>query len=63
MQTNKELKTSEDWQKLFNTIIVLDPDGWDRKNFKYSWYEEKITEDEYFKRRDNSTIRELTYKK
>lgn len=26
---------------------VLDPDGWDRKNFQFSWHEEKITFEEY----------------
>lgn len=44
-----EKKTSEEWQQLCN-IIVYDPDGWDRQNYKFSWYEEKITRIE-FKRR------------
>lgn len=34
--------------------IVLDPDGWDRKNFKHSW-NERITKMEFAKRLTNST--------
>lgn len=34
---------------------VLDHDGWDRKNFDYSWKEEKITLEEYENRLSNST--------
>ena len=34
-------KTSKEWQELYPEIKVLDPDGWDRENFKYSWFEEK----------------------
>jgi len=43
----EELKTSEEWQKQFPNTKVLDPDGWDRKNYQYSWFEEKITLTEY----------------
>ena len=49
------LKTSEDWNKE-DTFIVLDPDGWDRSNYQYSWYEELITKDEYDKRFASSTV-------
>ena len=48
-------KTSEEWQKLCK-MKVLDPDGWDRKNFQYSWYEEKITRKEFEKRILISTV-------
>ena len=51
----EELKTSNDWQKLIPDPKVLDPDGWDRRNFQYSWYEEKITLSEYNKRLSIST--------
>ena len=44
-----ELKTSDEWQKLCH-VIVYDPDGWDRKNYDYSWKEEKITREEFEKR-------------
>lgn len=47
-------KTSAEWYEEDSWIIV-DPDGWDRGNYQYSFYGEKITQEEYFKRRDNST--------
>jgi hypothetical protein len=43
----KKLKTSEEWQKEYPNPKVYDPDGWDRKNWQYSWYEEKISYEEY----------------
>jgi len=49
------LKTSEEWQKEFECLIY-DPDGWDRHNYQYSWYEEKIDEKEFKKRVMHSTI-------
>lgn len=50
------LKTSQEWQEIFYTIKVVDPDGWDRKNFQYSWHEEKITREEYSNRIEKSTV-------
>lgn len=47
-------KTSAEWNKEDNWII-LDPDGWDRKNYDYSFYEEKITKEEYTNRLYRST--------
>ena len=52
-----DLKTSEEYQKEYPDIIVLDPDGWNRTNFQYSWYEEKITVEEYFSRLGRSTVK------
>lgn len=56
-------KTSEEWvkniPKKFN-LIILDPDGWDRKNFKYSFYEELITGEEFEKRVSFSTVQAST---
>jgi hypothetical protein len=50
------LKTSEEWQKIyFDKIVVYDPDGWDRMNFNYSWYEELIDETEFNRRICHST--------
>ncbi len=49
-------KTSEQWQLENPNPTVLDPDGWDRKNFQYSWYEEEITFEEYNKRLFSSTV-------
>lgn len=49
------MKTSDEWQKEFPYPKVLDPDGWDRTNFRFSWYEETITKEEYEKRVSVST--------
>lgn len=49
------MKTSNEWQLLYPEIKVLDPDGWDRQNFDFSWNEEKITYEEYIRRREQST--------
>jgi hypothetical protein len=54
---NEELKTSAQWQELLSEIIIVDPDGWDRDNFQFSWYEELITEGEYNRRMIYSTCR------
>lgn len=52
-----ELKTSEEWYKeLGKHYIIHDPDGWDRKNYQYSYYEEKITKQEYQRRVMQSTL-------
>jgi len=41
-------KTSEEWSKDYkDRVEVMDPDGWDRKNFEYSWYSEMITQNEF----------------
>ena len=53
-------KTSEEWQKECITLLqVIDPDGWDRKNYQFSWYEEKISKEEFFKRVWSSTTKFL----
>lgn len=39
-------KSSQEWyDELYpeKEVIVIDPDGWDRRNFQYSWYVETIT--------------------
>ncbi len=51
-----ELLTSQQWNVRYPEVTVLDADGWDRKNFQYSWYEEKISFQEYYKRLIMSTI-------
>lgn len=50
-----ELKTSAEWQELYPYPRVMDPDGWDRKNYEYSWYQEKINIKEYASRLGRST--------
>ena len=59
----KEIKkTSSEWINEFG-YKVLDPDGWNRQNFDYSWNQEKITIDEFKKRLSLSTvIRQLKFK-
>jgi hypothetical protein len=56
-----ELKTSQQWHDILNekypNFFVMDPDGWDRKNYQFSWHEELITRDEFEKRLVTSTVR------
>ncbi|AXH68466.1 hypothetical protein [Vibrio phage R01] len=47
-------RTSVHWAQLTG-IVVLDPDGWDRQNFDYSWYEETIDWLEFMDRVSGST--------
>lgn len=49
------LKTSEEWSK-DEDLVVLDPDGWDRFNFEYSWFKECISYREFTKRMLRSTV-------
>lgn len=50
IRVNRSKRTSEEWQKLYPGLIVKDPDGWDRLNYEYSWYDELITYEEYNRR-------------
>lgn len=51
----KLLKTSQEWLDiLYPGTIVMDPDGWDRKNFEKNW-NEKINKEEFEKRLCYST--------
>jgi hypothetical protein len=44
-------QTSQQWQESFKDWFkVLDADGWDRKSFNFSWFEEKITQEEFISR-------------
>lgn len=51
-----DLRTSEEWSQIHTDMIVYDPDGWDRKNLQFSWYEERITEEEFLQRRMRSSL-------
>lgn len=55
----KELKkTSEQWYNSLpseDRVIILNPDGWDRTNYQYSYFVEKITLDEFQNRVLRST--------
>jgi hypothetical protein len=55
MNTEEIKRTSAEWQLLKPETIVLDSDGWDRKNYEYSWGQEMITESEYNNRLFRST--------
>ena len=51
-------KTSAQWAKEYEKqgITILDPDGWDRINWEFSWEEEKISKTEFEYRLKDSTI-------
>lgn len=56
-QFHLPLKTSYEWKGLIaDDIDIIDHDGWDRSNFQYSFFEEKITEKEFIARVKLSTI-------
>ena len=48
-------RTSKEWQARLPEVVVLNPDGWDRSNYNYSWNVERISQGEYLRRRDKST--------
>ena len=46
-------RSSKEWYEIFypnKEIVILDPDGWDRSNWEYSWEKELIDEVEFKKR-------------
>ncbi len=53
-------KTSKEWQDEIpkeHELVILDPDGWDRGNLEYSFNEELITSEEFYRRLCHSTIK------
>ena len=57
IRVNRKI-TSEEWQKLYPKVIVLDPDGWNRdERYQYEWFEERITLEEYKLRVMKSTCK------
>lgn len=53
-----DLRTSEQWQAhLRDEFTVLDPDGWDRADYEYSWKSEIVTEAEFRNRAARSTCK------
>lgn len=53
-----ELRTSEQWSKLFKDYFIIeseDAHGWNKKNFHYSWMVERITLDVFLYRMKRST--------
>lgn len=50
------LKTSKEWVEIIDDgVKIMDPDGWDRQNYDYSFNQEKISEGEFLYRRSLST--------
>ena len=50
---NQILKTSKQWYDEMpedEKIIIIDPNGWDRSNYEYSFNEELITYNEFEER-------------
>lgn len=49
-------RTPDEWLRrpAYAGLVILDPDGWDRKNFEASWAE-AITEQEFTRRMLMST--------
>ena len=50
------LRTSSDWLALNPVLKIMDPDGWDRSDFIYSFYEEKISLKEFKNRLSKSSV-------
>ena len=54
------MKTSQEWfeqlENKYPGFVVMDPDGWDRKNYQFSWHKEMISKEEFEKRLLISTI-------
>lgn len=52
-------RTSKQWYDAYvrwgGCIVIYDPDGWDRRNWEYSWFEERITAEEFLRRANRST--------
>lgn len=50
-------QTSDLWTKeaKYRGVVIFDPDGWNRRNFEYSFYEEEIDETEFQRRLSQST--------
>ena len=58
--SKEELRTSYEWATdgRYAELTIMDPDGWNRgeDDYQFSFYEEKITKDEFERRIMNSTI-------
>lgn len=39
----------------YRSLVIMDPEGWNRKKFQYSFYEEEIDETEFQRRVSLST--------
>ena len=59
MEESEKTKTSAEWIQECN-FKVIDPDGWDRENWEFSWYHEEITKDEFMRRCISSTLQHFS---
>lgn len=53
-------KTSQQWYdelRKTENITIMDPDGWDRTNYQYSFTEELITKEKFNERLSRSTVK------
>jgi hypothetical protein len=50
-----DVKTSAQWLREFKDLTIIDPDGWDRLNYEFSFNEELITRGEFRYRANLST--------
>ncbi len=51
-----DLKTSFEWAAEMPEINIIDADGWDRKNYTFSYYQEQISKSEFLDRVSRSTV-------
>lgn len=58
LEFTQEKKTSKEFMELdkYKNKVIMDPDGWDRQNYDFSFNIEKITEEEFQHRLAFSTI-------
>ena len=60
LSTQRGIKTSNDWYQVVKDkfgIELMDPDGWDRQNFQFSFFIEKIDSNEFIDRLEISTLK------
>ena len=53
-------KTSQQWYdelRKTENITIMDPDGWDRTNYQYSFTEELITKEKFNERLSRSSVK------
>jgi hypothetical protein len=48
--------TSDEWLKCYPDLNIMDYDGWDRSNYQYSFYEEKVDLNTFKKRVNSSKV-------
>lgn len=57
------VKNSASWMSILypnGEYKIIDPDGWDRGNFDYSYNQELVSEKEFHNRLANSTVQRTT---